>query len=45
MRYHHDATVHFRMEPEKPISERVCAWTVASLWFLSGAVILAAAFS
>ena len=35
-----DGTVYFQ-RVRKPISERLCEWTLGILWFLVGAVLIA----
>lgn len=35
-----DGTVHFRYPP-KPLSERLCEWTLAGLWILVPLVVIA----
>ena len=41
-----DGAVHFRVKPiGKPISERLCEWALASLWFLAAAALVAATVS
>ena len=37
-----DGTTYFRYV-DKTIGQRICEWTLASLWLLSGGVIIAAA--
>jgi hypothetical protein len=41
-----DGVVHFRVKSiAKPLSERLCEWGLASLWFLVAAVLVATAVS
>lgn len=41
-----DGTVHYRLDyVTKPLSERVCDWTVASLWMAAGAVLVGTALT
>ena len=41
-----DGTVYFDVQyAPKPLSEKLCEWTLALLWFLVVAVLVAAVFS